>query len=82
MGIPALMFIASLLSFLGAGVQPPKPSLGGMLSGDGRDFLERHPWLPIVPVVRGARWKMRSVIRVIREYDGGDHYSHSRRPGC
>jgi peptide/nickel transport system permease protein len=36
------------LSFLGLGVQPPTPSLGGMLS-DGRDVLSQAPWVEIFP---------------------------------
>ncbi len=36
------------LSFLGLGVQPPTPSLGGMLS-DGRDVLNQVPWVEIFP---------------------------------
>ena len=36
------------LSFLGLGVQPPTPSLGGMLS-DGRDVLNQAPWVEIFP---------------------------------
>jgi peptide/nickel transport system permease protein len=36
------------LSFLGLGVQPPTPSLGGMLA-DGRDVLNQAPWVEIFP---------------------------------
>jgi len=36
------------LSFLGLGVQPPTPSLGGMLA-DGRDVLSQAPWVEIFP---------------------------------
>jgi peptide/nickel transport system permease protein len=36
------------LSFLGLGVQPPTPSLGGMLS-DGRDVLNQALWVEIFP---------------------------------
>lgn len=35
------------LSFLGLGVPPPNPSWGAMLSGDGREFLTRAPWMAI-----------------------------------
>ncbi|MGB3827847.1 MAG: ABC transporter permease [Ornithinimicrobium sp.] len=36
------------LSFLGLGVQPPTPSLGGMLA-DGRNVLSQAPWVEIFP---------------------------------
>ena len=36
------------LSFLGLGAQPPEPSWGNMIN-TGRGFMERAPWLGIVP---------------------------------
>ncbi len=39
------------LSFLGLGPPPPTPTWGGMLSGEGRDYFERQPWLAIWPGV-------------------------------
>jgi peptide/nickel transport system permease protein len=36
------------LSFLGAGVQPPNPSWGTMIS-DGQDVLSSDPWLSLFP---------------------------------
>lgn len=39
----------STLSFLGYGIPPPTPSWGGMLSGSGRVYLIRAPWLAIWP---------------------------------
>jgi peptide/nickel transport system permease protein len=36
------------LSFLGLGVQPPTPSLGGMLA-EGREVLIQAPWVEIFP---------------------------------
>jgi peptide/nickel transport system permease protein len=36
------------LSFLGAGVQPPKPSWGTMIA-DGQNYLSTDPWLAILP---------------------------------
>jgi peptide/nickel transport system permease protein len=36
------------LSFLGLGIQPPTPSLGGMLA-DGREVLIQAPWVEIFP---------------------------------
>lgn len=43
------ILIEATLSFLGVGVRPPNPSWGQMLSGSGRQFLERAPWLAIFP---------------------------------
>lgn len=45
----AAILIESSLSFLGAGVAPPTPTWGGMLSGEGRANLERAPWIGIFP---------------------------------
>ncbi|MBI4200938.1 MAG: ABC transporter permease [Chloroflexi bacterium] len=36
------------LSFLGAGVPPPAPSWGGMLT-TAKQFVERAPWVPLFP---------------------------------
>ena len=44
-----LVLAESGLSFLGFGVPPPTPSWGSMLSVDGRAFMERAPWLAVVP---------------------------------
>ncbi len=38
----------SSLSFLGLGLQPPTPSLGGMID-EGRGFLLQAPWLSLFP---------------------------------
>jgi peptide/nickel transport system permease protein len=43
----AILTIASL-SFLGLGVQPPTPELGGMLN-DGRNYLSLAPWITVFP---------------------------------
>ncbi len=37
------------LSFLGLGLPPPIPSWGGMLSGTGRQYMLRAPWLMFWP---------------------------------
>lgn len=37
------------LSFLGFGIPPPTPAWGGMLSGPGRAFMLRAPWMAIWP---------------------------------
>jgi peptide/nickel transport system permease protein len=46
--IPTCIIGESLLSFLGVGVQPPKPSWGSMLSAS-QGFLTQAPWLSIIP---------------------------------
>ena len=40
--------LASSLSFIGLGVQPPAPEWGAMLSA-GRDFIRNYPWQIIFP---------------------------------
>jgi len=42
------IIISAALSFLGLGVQPPTPTLGGILA-NGRDFIELAPWISIFP---------------------------------
>lgn len=41
----------SALSFLGLGVPPPYPSWGEMLSGSGRTYMHRAPWMATWPGV-------------------------------
>jgi peptide/nickel transport system permease protein len=41
----------SALSFLGYGVPPPFPSWGAMLSGSGRSYMYRAPWMALWPGV-------------------------------
>jgi ABC-type dipeptide/oligopeptide/nickel transport system permease subunit len=43
------ILIEATLGFLGYGTQEPNPSWGGMLAGDGRKFLDPHPYLVIAP---------------------------------
>ena len=47
----AAILIEASLSFLGVGIAPPTPTWGGMLSAEGRAFLERAPWMGIFPGV-------------------------------
>ncbi|MBI3803834.1 MAG: ABC transporter permease [Nitrospirae bacterium] len=48
LGIAGAILTESALSFLGLGVQPPKPSWGGILTA-GKDNLEIAWWLSIFP---------------------------------
>jgi peptide/nickel transport system permease protein len=49
--VPAMILSESGLSFLGLGIPPPAPSWGGMLSGAGREYMFRAPWMAIWPGV-------------------------------
>ena len=44
-----IILAESALSFLGFGVPPPYPSWGAMLSGSGRSFMYRAPWMAFWP---------------------------------
>ena len=48
-GLGAAILAESGLSFLGFGVPPPYPAWGGMLSGSGRTYMFRAPWMAIWP---------------------------------
>ena len=48
MGIGSIIMLASSLSFLGLGVQPPLPEWGAMLSA-GRNSIRNYPHLTIFP---------------------------------
>jgi len=45
--VPNVILVEASLSFLGFGIPPPVPSWGGMLSGTGRAYMFRAPWLAI-----------------------------------
>jgi len=47
--VPNVIRTEASLSFLGFGIPPPTPSWGGMLSGLGRIYMLRAPWLVIWP---------------------------------
>jgi len=49
MAMGTMIISEASLSFLGFGVPPPEPSWGGMLSGSGRRFMTRAPWMAIWP---------------------------------
>ncbi len=48
-GLGGVILAESALSFLGFGVPPPYPSWGAMLSGSGRSFMLRAPWMAVFP---------------------------------
>lgn len=50
-GLGTAILAESALSFLGVGVPPPYPSWGGMLSGSGRTYMLRAPWMAVWPGV-------------------------------
>jgi peptide/nickel transport system permease protein len=50
-GLGAVILAESALSFLGFGVPPPHPSWGSMLSGSGRTYMFRAPWMAVWPGV-------------------------------
>ncbi len=47
----AVILAEAALSFLGLGVPPPYPSWGEMLSGSGRSYMYKAPWMAIWPGV-------------------------------
>jgi peptide/nickel transport system permease protein len=47
----SVILIVASLGFLGYGLPPPHPDLGGMLSGDGLTFMRRMPWMAVWPGV-------------------------------
>jgi peptide/nickel transport system permease protein len=47
--VPAVVMVEASLSFLGFGIPPPMPSWGGMLSGMGRAYMFKAPWMVIWP---------------------------------
>ena len=51
-GLGGVILAESSLSFLGFGVPPPYPSWGAMLSGSGRSYMQRAPWMAIFPARR------------------------------
>ena len=47
--VPAAIMTEASLSFLGFGIPAPFPSWGGMLSGAGRTYMYKAPWIAIWP---------------------------------
>jgi peptide/nickel transport system permease protein len=50
LGVGNAILLESGLSFLGLGVQPPRPSWGNMIAG-GRDLIVPAPWVALAPGV-------------------------------
>ncbi len=48
LGVGSAILLESGLSFLGLGIQPPRPSWGNMIAG-GRDAIVTAPWVAIAP---------------------------------
>src|SRR5690606_37493809 len=48
LGVGSAILLESGLSFLGLGIQPPRPSWGNMIS-DGRDLIVTAPWVALTP---------------------------------
>jgi peptide/nickel transport system permease protein len=48
LGVGNAILLESGLSFLGLGIQPPRPSWGNMIAG-GRDLIVTAPWVAITP---------------------------------
>ena len=47
--VGAVILIEASLGFLGIGVQPPNPTWGNMLSGEGRTYMTSAPWIALMP---------------------------------
>jgi hypothetical protein len=55
LGVGNAILLESGLSFLGLGVQPPRPSWGNMIAG-GRDLIVVAPWVAIAPGLAPLRF--------------------------
>ena len=47
--VGAVIMSEASLSFLGFGLPPKVPSWGGLLSREGRQYMEMAPWLALLP---------------------------------
>lgn len=45
----SIILAEATITFLGFGIPPPTPSWGGMLSGEGRQYMLVGPWLALWP---------------------------------
>ena len=44
------VFIEGAMSFVGIGIRPPNPSLGGLLRTS-TNFLHQNPWYALGPII-------------------------------
>jgi len=49
LAVAGSILYTSSLSYLGFGIPPPTPELGGMLSGTGRQYMLMAPWMVLWP---------------------------------
>ncbi|MCW2602908.1 MAG: putative ABC-transport protein inner rane component, partial [Pseudonocardiales bacterium] len=74
--------IVSSLSFLGIGVQPPKPTWGGLLASS-LGYLNFQPWAPLAPalLIMITVWACNSLADAIRDVSGeaGRAFINSRK---
>jgi peptide/nickel transport system permease protein len=63
--------IVSSLTFLGIGVQPPKPTWGGLLASD-LGYLSYQPWAPLAPalLIMATVWASNLLADAIRDVSG------------
>jgi peptide/nickel transport system permease protein len=63
--------IVSSLTFLGIGVQPPKPTWGGLLASD-LGYLSYEPWAPLAPalLIMATVWASNLLADAIRDVSG------------
>jgi peptide/nickel transport system permease protein len=63
--------IVSSLTFLGIGIQPPKPTWGGLLASD-LGYLSYQPWAPLVPalLIMVTVWAANLLADTLRDVSG------------
>src|SRR5438876_10052744 len=68
-GLGATILAESSLSFLGFGVPPPFPSWGAMLSGSGRTYMFRAPWMAVWPgvAISDAVFGLNKIVDALRD---------------
>jgi peptide/nickel transport system permease protein len=66
LGVGNAVLLEAGLSFLGLGIQPPRPSWGNMISG-GRDLIVTAPWVALAPGIA-------LILTVLAATLVGDHF--------
>jgi len=82
-----MIITEATLSFLGFGVPPPQPTWGGMLSGSGRQFMLKAPWMALFPglALAAVVWGINMFGDALRDLldprlrGGGGRYSIAKR---